>query len=135
MHLFSWNSDKYRLGLPAIDAQHQRLVNLINELYDTLSVTSDKSIIDPILGYVVKLSREHFDVEERMMLDMHYPDIEAHIGRHMTFNETLATIIVQYQQGNIDVTLENLKYLSHWYIEHIKTADSHYCEFIKKESA
>lgn len=133
MHLFTWSSDKYRLGIPTIDAQHQHLINSICELFDTMNVTDDKHLINPMLSHLVSNCRKHFDEEERMMLEVHYPDIEAHIGRHMAFNEALASVVVHYQHGDMELALENLKYLSHWYIEHIKTADNHYCDFIKKK--
>ena len=135
MHLFEWSLEKYALGLPGIDHQHGHLVKSIYDLYETMAETSDKSIIDPMLSELIFISRQHFDDEERLMLDYHYPDIESHIGRHMTFNEALANVVVHYHQGDISVSLDNLKFLSHWYIEHISTADHHYCDYIKKQSA
>lgn len=135
MHLFKWSLEKYALGLPDIDDQHGLLVDAIYGLYETMDATSKKSIIDPLLSNLITISRQHFDNEERLMLDYHYPDIESHIGRHMAFNEVLAHIVVHYHQGDIPVALDNLRFLSHWYIEHIKTADHHYCIYLKKQSA
>lgn len=135
MRLQIWSTEDYTIGLSKIDEQHGQIIQAITAIYDQLEVISDKGTITPLLSHLVQVSRQHFDDEERLMLNHHYPDIESHIGRHMIFTEALANIIVHYQQGHVAIVLEQLKFLSHWTIEHIGTADTHYYDYIVKQTA
>ena len=51
--------DKYLLGIPEIDSQHKKLIEIANELYDIASVSTDKykqemgTVLKKIVDYTV----------------------------------------------------------------------------------
>jgi hemerythrin len=49
MALITW-SDEYQLGIKEIDAQHQKLVAMINTLHNAMKEGRGKDVIQPILN-------------------------------------------------------------------------------------
>lgn len=132
MHLFKWSAEKYKLGIENMDCQHTEIIKAITDLLDALALNSAKEAITPLLSSLVIISRQHFHDEEQLMLDYHYPDIESHIGRHMVYSEALAKMVVHFQHKDISMVIENLRFMSNWFIEHVSTADAHYSNYIKQ---
>lgn len=124
--LFTWN-DTFLTRIPSIDEQHQRLVELINDLAE-LVISSD--VLDPeafstvrngLLGYV----GVHFNDEETLMREVGLDPrhIDSHRSNHKAFiSEALAF-------GEIDNVMQitqarNLaNYLVHWLAYHILDVD------------
>lgn len=68
MSAIHWNGH-FELGLPEIDAQHQRLVTLINGLALALSDARALPEVDALLDRLHVYADEHFRLEEAMMTD------------------------------------------------------------------
>src|SRR5208283_4095073 len=79
--LIAW-SGRYSVGISRIDTQHQRLVDLINELHAAMLAGEGDSalakILDGLAGYAVS----HFATEETLMKKFGYPGYEQHKAEH-----------------------------------------------------
>jgi hemerythrin len=120
--LIVW-SDDYSIGVPEIDAQHRRLVEMLNELHESMLRGDGHEVVHEILSGLVQYTRAHFAAEERLMQSVNYPDYTAHKGEH----ERLTLKVVEYQakQGPGEVTrsLDVLWLLWDWVQEHISGRD------------
>ena len=125
MPLIEWK-EKYMLDIDNIDLEHQGIISDMNLIYDELiNVGDQEELIEHLAGLVLK-TRHHFNNEERYMLNHFYPDTEAHIGQHMRFQLHLSTLIHNVKNDQKSFALDNLRYIAHWYIDHITGADASY---------
>jgi len=80
----------FRIGIPLIDKQHERYLDLVVELFEIRERDRiDQSAVDDCVEKVRSYALEHFDAEEALMRSVQYPDYEAHRVKHDEFrNET-----------------------------------------------
>lgn len=127
--LVEWCED-YELGIPAIDCQHRVLVDCLNRLWDA---TVRHAPASELLGCVNELEvyvRCHFREEEEGMRQSSYPEYEAHEKAHQRFSERVFRERVNIQADGY-VTLDLIRFLHHWLLNHINVEDRHYADHAK----
>lgn len=121
--LFDWN-EVFVTGIGSVDDQHQRLVNLINELAAIAfegAAGRDAELMaarDALLDY----TRVHFSDEEQMMeqagLDPRFVDM--HKAQHQAFVDEVASLGPVDHGESLDASLS---YLMGWLAHHILGVD------------
>jgi len=81
MTLARWD-DSLALGVPAIDADHRRLIEAINRLHFLGGSGEDIAALASTLGEVLDYTRSHFRREEMLMRLAGYPDYRPHCALH-----------------------------------------------------
>lgn len=66
-----------------IDAEHQALIDLLNQAFDALSAADAHSRILSILADLNRSLAAHFRHEEQEMEKLGYPDLLAHSAHHL----------------------------------------------------
>jgi hemerythrin-like metal-binding protein len=124
---FVW-SDKLATGIDEVDGQHQRLVQLINEVGSMCAEAADSSRIKPVLDELVRYAVYHFDTEEQMMRQ--YGVSAAHQSSHLNAHDdfrkqvSLAVGIIQTApQNSMNLLGQLLEYLARWLLQHIMVVD------------
>jgi hemerythrin len=125
MQVFPW-SPSFETNVGEVDAQHRRLVELINGLGALL--VEGGEVPPPVLARTIEDLRAyacyHFDEEERLMeqagVDPRYQ--EGHRREHQLFREYVAAAIGSGATGGGEAT-PLLTYLVHWLTYHILGAD------------
>jgi hemerythrin len=74
--------DEYLLGLPDIDAQHLQLADAVKELVHAVYSRADRITWERVTANVIDGTSQHFEYEERMMLEARYPDSGNHQAQH-----------------------------------------------------
>lgn len=121
--LIIWD-DKYNTGNFVIDYQHQRLVRLINDLYDVQKHEELKpSLLSIILDEVAHYTSYHFKTEEEIMEQVNYSDLADHKILHQAFVKQVAFFKAEYAKGNKNIDSDFCQYLKDWLINHIATED------------
>jgi hemerythrin-like metal-binding domain len=129
MGFMTW-SDEYVVGIAKIDSQHQRLVELINELYDGMRAGKGGAILGGIIAELKDYSVQHFKTEEELF-DRHlYPEAKAHKAEHDAFIAKVSAFQADYQAKKIGVTLDILNFLVDWLKDHILKSDKSYAPFL-----
>ena len=130
--LFPWN-DHFNTGLPVVDGQHRRLVQLLNRLADDVAhgVGSDEleRVFDELVDYTVY----HFDTEDAIW-QSHLPCDESTIAHNRSHAE-FVTRVVQLrknpeQRPSGDIAREALAFLSRWLVLHILEADRYMAHLV-----
>lgn len=67
-----------------IDAEHQTLIDLLNQAFDVLSAADAPARILSILAALNQSLAAHFRHEEQEMEKLGYPDLLAHSAHHLT---------------------------------------------------
>lgn len=133
LEIFPWN-DYLTTGIPDIDAQHRRLVALLNALANALADSEGElafpSVYRELEDYVVY----HFQTEEALW-HRSFPDTPweaAHRKEHETFIRDLHRIGRESNTGSLRTTLEKtLVFLTHWLVFHILEADKRAAIFVR----
>jgi len=78
---FKW-SPEYSVNIKTIDNQHQELVNMLNRLFVAVAQREGNQVIGGILEALRSYTRTHFSLEERLMEQANYADLETHKVEH-----------------------------------------------------
>lgn len=128
-------TDEFKLGLPAIDADHQELMELCNEFLAAAQGQASLSVLTTVLDRLILRTRAHFLAEERL-LDRHgYPGFAIHKAEHdrlLSQAETLKTRFadVEHEEEVSRLTLETADFLHTWLLDHIRVNDKPYRPFL-----
>ena len=125
MALISWNNT-YSIQIGEIDSQHQKLVHMINDLYDSMKTGKGKEAVGKIIDGLISYTQSHFAAEEKYFAKFAYPDADAHKAEHAAFVKKAADFRDGYQKGKIGLSLEVLNFLSDWLRTHIQGSDKKY---------
>lgn len=126
---------KYSVKVVKIDDQHKKLIGIINELYEVLSIEgSKKEAINNVIEELLDYTRYHFSAEEELMKKFSYPHYPQHKPEHDNFVMKVAGFQDEYRQGRILVlNFEVIRFLRDWLFNHILTVDKQYSSFFNQQ--
>ncbi|HPN37270.1 MAG TPA: bacteriohemerythrin [Melioribacteraceae bacterium] len=131
MALINWGP-KYSVGISTIDAQHQKLVNIINDLNDAMRNGKSKEVLNVTLTSLIDYTKIHFKYEEDLFNKYSYPEKLSHKMIHDKLTKQVLDFYDKYQKGNATVSIELMSFLSDWLLKHINGEDKKYTEFLNK---
>ena len=129
MKFIEWTSD-LDTGFHDIDKQHQELVFHINKFYQA-NEAGDKERMSIVLFDLIASAHSHFEYEEKLMEDAHYPLVEPHRRVHQNFVNKLMDLHAKLHSGE-DVSDELLTSLDGWLFRHIKINDKGYIHSVNE---
>ena len=125
MAFMSWE-EKFSVGIATIDAQHKKLIDLINELHDARLKGKSSEALTHIFGELATYTVEHFALEEKYFEQSKYPATPAHKAEH----EALRNKVKELQQAmdgqKYPFTMELMHFLREWLQKHILGSDKAY---------
>ncbi len=125
MALLNW-SDKYSVGVEALDSQHTGLFDTLNELHAAMMKGQAQSMTGPLLHKLVDYTRKHFSAEEALMASVKYPAMAQHIVKHRDLTKQVDEYVGRYERGEISLNLPLLNFLRDWLTNHILKEDHEY---------
>lgn len=126
MDSFLWDK-QFETGLPDVDEQHHKLVNLINRFGDLLTKSSDISYneVETVFGELAEYAQYHFQDEELLMererVDSRF--VEKHKKLHRDFLQELTQMHAGVAPQQQDSAKSLLKFLIYWLAFHILGTD------------
>lgn len=125
IQIFPWTRN-LETGIPLIDEQHRRLVQLINLLADHFSFHTDLPGLSGIFDEMAQYAAYHFASEEAVWHEYFADDAwEAeHEASHRSFIEQVGRLqAVQGDRPPEELLHEILSFLTHWLAFHILDSD------------
>ncbi len=119
---FQWK-DSYNTGIKLMDQQHQRLVELINQLFQCMKNGGDRMALSSVVDELVNYTVTHFRAEEDIMRKNNYPDLEAHMQIHKNFVEKVGVYAEKLKSGERLPPTDIYNFLKDWLISHIEKQD------------
>lgn len=124
---FQWD-ESYSVGNAFIDGQHQQLFEIANSIPDQMEHLEVKGILMRLFKY----TREHFAAEERLMLQIGYPQLSEHNQLHEALisklNDDIAeTLATEKAIVELKVTVYD------WLLDHIRVQDQKYAQFAREK--
>ena len=128
MEMIQWN-EVLATGIPAIDNQHKKLLELANQLGGAIE-RGDAEVAEYVLGDLVDYTVYHFSFEEELMEKAGYHLLPLHRRVHQLFTARIPEFQQRYAAGE-DVLRELHTMLVNWLVKHIQHDDRDYAPAIK----
>ena len=123
--LFPWK-DSYSIHNAEIDAQHKKLVNLLNALHEGMMSSSPNQRLQQLLAELVQYTIVHFSHEERLMQHSGYPGYKMHKLLHQDLTRQVIEFQEKFRTGKLALSLDLLHFLKTWLKDHIQGADQQF---------
>jgi hemerythrin len=123
MGLLEWR-DEFCIGIPEVDHEHRELIALINALHRRLTAPGDPSGVGEFLGELHGQIAAHFALEEKVMRNRRYAELESHKADHERLLDEIRDIMDgyelhrRYDPGALGTALDA------WFTEHFRTHDA-----------
>ena len=138
MFYFQWKDD-YLTHIDELDAQHQKLVALINNFYtDLLNCPENaekQACIGKTLEELVAYSNYHFAAEEKLMLEHQYPAYQQHKLEHESFKRKVAELMQTQNEAENALPFPVVVFLRDWLTSHVIHTDKEYGPYLRDRLA
>lgn len=127
-----WGTD-LMIGIPAIDLQHQRLLNLANVFLDSIGMEKVPDLYRQIFPGLVAAFRTHIHDEELQMEQIKYPLLNEHHDSHQKIITDLDAIAQKIKKEKLVDFVPTANFFTHQFPAHIKTEDLKIALFVKQK--
>ena len=131
MAAITWN-EGLSVHVSEMDRQHQKLIQLINELNDAMGQGKGKEVIGQTLSGLINYTKLHFGEEEKLFDRFNYPEKETQKKMHQKFAEKVLEFKKQLETGNMTLSIPVMNFLSDWLKKHIQIEDKKYGPFFNQ---
>jgi hemerythrin len=128
---FKWSPD-YSVHVGSIDDQHQELVGLLNRLFVAVSTQESDEAIVKSLDALMSFTATHFALEEQLMQQANYADLEAHKKEHRKLLDQLNLLRQKQASKQEHLYFEILGFVKTWLKGHILGVDMKYSPAMQK---
>jgi len=123
MKKLAWK-DHYSVGNDSIDFEHQELIGLINSVYTSLEGTRDIVEVEQRISQVHSEISAHFALEERLMREAGYAELEDHKNHHEELLDQLRNMMDAIENEGASALDELSEKLDAWFELHFSTYDA-----------
>lgn len=132
--MIKWN-DRYSVHIPSIDEEHKELFDIIGELGAAMKNGQSNGVLGETLDRLVQYAGKHFDSEEKLFREHHYPQTDEHKAKHDEFIDKISEYNDLFRKGTNIVSVQLLGFLSDWLVKHIMQEDLQYAKFLSETKA
>ena len=128
---FEWEK-QFVLGIPLIDRQHEKLIQLTKNLHFTYlqsTETASHHFIDAA-HEVVDLLRQHFSNEEKLMLLFDFPEYAEHKKEHENFVMEILNQARRFSLSSYLTPYRFIRSIKEWASSHIEVFDKKAADFV-----
>jgi len=124
MTVVEWRQE-FETGNPAVDYEHREMVDLLNELLETIKDGKPSDETLDFLGEVNARISSHFALEEAEMQRSGYDEYTDHKEDHERLLDDIHDIMDAYEDGVYTDQIEAFsERLQAWFVDHFKTKDA-----------
>ena len=134
MALLSW-SKQYLIGDDLIDSEHEELFRLINSFHTLWLEARDRHDIAKVLNQLVSYAEMHFRHEEQIMENAGFSKLEVHRKVHESLIETIFELQKSYEEKNLRLEMETMKFVKSWLVDHILMNDYQFRDFLSRKKS
>ena len=128
---FEW-TEKCSVGIPELDAQHRRLIELIAELVGCMQSGDNNEQAAAALKELNRYADTHLQREELVLRVRGYPRYLEHKAEHDSYRARLDALLVHSERADFLVRLTN--FVSEWWRFHVLGTDQEYARYFRAQS-
>ncbi len=131
--------EKYKIGVPLIDEQHQELFRRVTDFVETLRSQGEWNTkvtkVNETLAFMKDYVVTHFHDEEAYQKEIGYPALGEHAKIHNDMVQYVVTVAEQYEREGFKEELmqQFAGKLLAWLINHVAATDQKIAEFVKSK--
>jgi len=129
MPLLNWN-ESYSVKIAQIDLQHKKLVEIINELHESMKAGKSKEVLGKILDELINYTANHFKTEEDLFDKYGYPDKITHKRQHGDLVDQVLKFKANFESGKSVLSIDLMNFLKEWLIQHMTGSDKKYSSYL-----
>ena len=125
--------DNLITGNKTIDAQHQELIDRIQQFVTACESGDTKVKAIKMLDYLDEYTNFHFQEEEELQKSVNYPELANHHAKHEEFQKSIQELydFLNENEGPNEQFIQQVKRnVVDWLFQHIKTFDRSVAEYI-----
>ncbi|MDQ7032595.1 MAG: bacteriohemerythrin [Desulfonauticus sp.] len=131
-NIISWGP-AFELGIKAIDQQHKKLVEMVNQFHKKLLQGVSPQDLNELIGKLIEYTATHFKTEEQFFAKYGYPEIEIHKKIHEKLVAQVLEFKERIEKGEKNVYYNLASFLKTWLANHICVTDRRYAPFLKEK--
>lgn len=122
--MIEW-SDEFCTGQVRVDRQHQRLVQLLGELYRDVAAGTPEAALWRVFGELDRYANHHFAAEEKLMRECGLAGrlADSHLREHAAYRDRIASFKARHAREEKMLAVQVLAFLHRWWVEHILNID------------
>ena len=130
--IFPWN-ENFQTGIPVVDEQHRKLVDLLNKLASHLAYGVDQPALNKVFDELVDYTQYQFKTEEGVWGKYLSVDelVMEHEKTHLDFVSEIAALKGKHDTLATEQVIEEVVvFLTHWLAFHILETDKHMAKIV-----
>jgi hemerythrin len=129
----TWSAS-YSIGIKLIDDQHIGLLDIVNDLFNhsTGNEEEERAYFKEVIQQAVQYVKNHFHMEEKLLLSVKYPGYAEHKKAHDQFTLAVITSAKDFGSGKRLVLEKFAYFLKDWILSHIAVMDKQYAAYLRK---
>lgn len=124
-------SEEYVLGIKEIDAQHEKFVKMLGDLYLALHDRKEDETRNSIFEELYNYIKYHLATEEKYFDKFNYEGAEEHKKEHEKFREKVDSFAKNKTEDNYKTSIDLLDFMENWLIDHVNDMDKKYVKCFK----
>jgi hemerythrin-like metal-binding protein len=131
INFIKW-SDDYCVGNNLIDIHHKLFFEMVRDLSNKMGAGGQQDVSpSEILQFIQDYIKMHFNAEERIMDEAHFPDLKNHHAIHNEFSRSIQRLHKELYQAEEPYLLDKiLSVTQNWFLDHILSQDKQYQEYL-----
>lgn len=131
MDWISWDHT-LRTGHTRIDADHKALADLFNLLPQAMEQGKGKDYCAKVLDDIIQHATAHFELEQQLMAQHHYPKAVQHTGEHAMLLEQALQYMASFDIDSSESRLALARFPDVWLGFHILFSDKDLANFLAR---
>ena len=127
MQIIRWGK-RFVIGVPQIDGEHERLFQVLNEVYDHFLRQGHCQAVNARFAFFIEQLSAVFSVEEQCMYAHDYRKLQEHAAEHRQFLQKLATMQSGAEKESTVFSRFSFISIGNWLSLHILQADVKFAE-------
>lgn len=132
MAFATWDQS-YSVQVQRLDAEHQQLFSIINQLHEGMKAGRGSQVMERVLQQLLGYTEQHFSDEEALLRQANYAELASHVAQHRAFTTRIREFSQAYQSGAGALSVEMLDFLKNWLSQHILAADQRYTSALNQQ--
>lgn len=122
--VIEWN-DNLCIGYLEIDVQHRLLFDKFNSFLAAYEANGSSEEALRLFWFLEAYALTHFRDEEKLMLQIGFPDYISHCAKHQAFMGQVEALKERIRVDGLtkDLVSTMTTFITSWLVEHISTAD------------
>lgn len=132
--IFEWNPEELSIRVDAMDRDHQKLIQLMNQIYMLHTKHGARNEIQKVLQQLGAFVFEHFRREEKFMETIPgYLDLDIHKAIHRKLENRYGFYVKKFEEG-AELDDDFFFFLKAWLVAHIEGVDMKYGNIVSQAS-